>query len=367
MSIETDIQIRRKLAESYQRDLERQKQKYEEERQRRLQQEQRELFEVQKSLQEEQKTLQDRKRQIAQMQYSDYLASLEAKRLKELHDYESKLQSNNVSLPMNSEERLKKYHNYIVDLSNKVDSNTQNYLSFAEKNKETKFFSPLTQKFSIAKNVNKTCDDAIPYSPLINSQSQKCLNERKSSTIGDKRNLTYEEYKKLSKEFGEYNQMMVDMSNKYKNEQKYLRMREEEERKKEMERLKQLKMEEKEFENEKKRQYRMFLEKQMQNRIPAKLQSESYAIDTVQKETNQFKNEQLYQYTKDNSFLNKNKFVEVNPYCAKKYDLGDSTLEFNTILNPSFNYKYNRYLFPRPNSSSLLVGAGNQMMRSNNN
>ena len=46
--------------------------------------------------------------------------------------------------------------------------------------------------------------------------------------------------------------MVVDMSNKYKNEQKYLRMREEEERKKEMERLKQLKKEEKEFENEKK-------------------------------------------------------------------------------------------------------------------
>ena len=46
--------------------------------------------------------------------------------------------------------------------------------------------------------------------------------------------------------------------------------------------------------------------------------------------------------------------MEVNPYCIKNYDLGKSNLENNPILNPMFNYGYNKYLFGQVGSGSSI-------------
>ena len=59
-----------------------------------------------------------------------------------------------------------------------------------------------------------------------------------------------------------------------------------------------------------------------------------------------FQNEYLYVNAPDYNLINKSKFVEVNPYNPKKYDLGETILQNNTILNPAFNYRYNRYIVP---------------------
>ena len=45
--------------------------------------------------------------------------------------------------------------------------------------------------------------------------------------------------------------------------------------------------------------------------------------------------------------MNRNKLVEINPYSMKQGELGECNLPHNPILNPVFNYKYNKYLFPR--------------------
>ena len=54
----------------------------------------------------------------------------------------------------------------------------------------------------------------------------------------------------------------------------------------------------------------------------------------------------MYTSAPNFSLVKKSNFVEVNPYNAKRYDLGNSNLRYNTILNPMFNYNYNKYLFP---------------------
>jgi hypothetical protein len=78
-------------------------------------------------------------------------------------------------------------------------------------------------------------------------------------------------------------------------------------------------------------------------------------------------NDDLYKYDADYNFMNKNKFIEVNPYNAKRYYLGDSQLKSNPIINSEFNYKYNKYLFPQTNritrekSSPLLRTTGSNV------
>ena len=72
-----------------------------------------------------------------------------------------------------------------------------------------------------------------------------------------------------------------------------------------------------------------------------------------------FHDSNLYEQIPQYSTINKNKFVEVNPYCVKNYDLGKSNLEINPILNPMFNYGYNKYLFNQkgnPRSMSTIPG-----------
>ena len=362
---DNEREIKMKLAKSYAEELAAQKARFEVEKQRRLKEEQFELKQIQTELEKEQQILNERKKQIASLQYSDYLASLEAKRLKELHDYEAKLKASNVSLPMNSDERLSQYKNYISSLSDKTDKYSDNYLKYAERNKSAKFFSPLTQKISIIKPVNQTCESAKAFSPMSTYPDKKeVLNTNNNIRPLDyKNNKTYEEYKKLSKEFNEYNKNKVDMDMKHKQEMFFQRYKLEQSRKAEMERLAHLRKEEKEFEMEKKRKYKEYLDSQVKTQINEKLRNESYAISAVEDKAKKFNNDELYQYRRDCSFLNKNNFVEVNPYRAKRYDLGECDLEYNPILNPMFNYKYNRYLFPRPtSSSSVLQNVGTSTM-----
>ena len=119
----------------------------------------------------------------------------------------------------------------------------------------------------------------------------------------------------------------------------------EEKRIKENERLSQLKQEEKYYENEKKKLYRNFLDMQVNEQIPIKLSKENFYQNNMDNANNSFHNSNLYETIPQYSTINKNRFVEVNPYCIKNYDLGKSNLDNNPILNPMFNYGYNKYLF----------------------
>lgn len=61
--------------------------------------------------------------------------------------------------------------------------------------------------------------------------------------------------------------------------------------------------------------------------------------------------------------MNRNKLVEINPYSMKKMELGDSNLPHNTILNPVFNYKYNKYLFPKEDRLNRFHDVGQNVVK----
>ena len=107
------------------------------------------------------------------------------------------------------------------------------------------------------------------------------------------------------------------------------------------------------MENEKKKLYRDYLDRQVHEQVPIKLSMENYDENNIINSQTSFKNMQLYDTVPQYSTINKTKFVEVNPYCSKNYDLGKSNLESNPILNPMFNYNYNKYLFGKGVSRSM--------------
>ena len=125
------------------------------------------------------------------------------------------------------------------------------------------------------------------------------------------------------------------------------RVLQEEKRIEESQRLSQLEKQEKFFENERKKLYKDYLDRQVHQQIPIKLSMENYDENNIINSQTSFKNMQLYDTVPHYSTINKSKFVEVNPYCSKNYDLGRSNLENNPILNPMFNYNYNKYLFDK--------------------
>ena len=47
----------------------------------------------------------------------------------------------------------------------------------------------------------------------------------------------------------------------------------------------------------------------------------------------------------------------------KKMELGNSNLPHNTILNPMFNYKYNKYLFLKQDRYNRFQDAGQKVFK----
>ena len=93
-------------------------------------------------------------------------------------------------------------------------------------------------------------------------------------------------------------------------------------------------------------QYKNLLDEQVKNNINNKLLNENLTLGDVV--LNKF---YLSEKSKSNvpntNFLNKNRFVEINPYNHRNYFLGNSSLRNNIITNPQVQYKTNRYLFPQ--------------------
>ena len=175
-------------------------------------------------------------------------------------------------------------------------------------------------------------------------------------------NGTYDEYKAKQQEFLNFNVNRANDNIRYKdyilNEKKKMG----EERLKENERIRQLELEERLYEDEKKRVYKNLLDNQVKVKIPSKIGGLYYSND-FKDSAIKFKNPSLYLTTPQNNFINRNKLVEINPYSMKKMELGDSDLNHNTILNPVFNYKYNKYLFPKENSFSRLQDVGQNVIK----
>ena len=175
-------------------------------------------------------------------------------------------------------------------------------------------------------------------------------------------NGTYDEYKAKQQESLNFNVNKANDNIRYKDYILSEKKKMGEERLKENERIRQLELEERLYEDEKKRVYKNLLDNQVKVKIPSKIGGLYYSND-FKDNAIKFKNPSLYLTTPQNNFINRNKLVEINPYSMKKMELGDSDLNHNTILNPVFNYKYNKYLFPKENSFSRLQDVGQNVIK----
>ena len=351
-SKDNDDYIRKNLSKEYDESLQAHKMNYLTEREQRIKREQEEIIREKERIQYEDELEKERKNLLKKLQYNEYIEGMQAKENKLQKEFEEKLIPVEVSLPMNSDERLKNYHNHIYKLSDKADRNRKLFMEYNEKSKNNLYYNYLSKRYTLN---NKESNKTIPYNkelPLTQkfreSLNQNSDEVNKNQTMFNQKinnieNISYNKYKNLYKEYDDYNRLLVEKHLRNKEMMNKQRALQEEKRIKENERLSQLKQEEKYYENEKKKLYRNFLDMQVNEQIPIKLSKENFYQNNMDNSNNSFHNSNLYETIPQ--YSNKNRFVEVNPYCVKNYDLGKSNLDNNPILNPMFNYGYNKYLF----------------------
>ena len=93
-------------------------------------------------------------------------------------------------------------------------------------------------------------------------------------------------------------------------------------------------------------QYKNLLDEQVKNNINNKLLNENLTFGDVIL-NNFYLSEKSKSNVPNTNFLNKNRFVEINPYNHRNYFLGNSSLQNNIITNPQVQYKTNKYIFPQ--------------------
>jgi hypothetical protein len=374
------------LSDQYKREIAYQKLRYETDKQSRIRSEYENNLRIRKELEEERVKNYINKKNIAEKQYNDYMKGLEARQEKRMREIEEKMKPTAVSLQLGSEENLKAYHDKLTKLSNRADRNSQLYNEYNEKNKQIPYYNYLTKRYSISKEINRTLPDEKEF---INFRNDNFDDYNKSvdpnfygkkeyfNFEGNKRdgtdvtnkyfydkyfNPTYQTYKEVNKDYEDYNRNVINQNIKFKEEMLDRKKFEEEERKKEREKLISLQQLQKIQENDMKKQYKEELDQQIVDQVPMKLENEGYLQNALKSSTPNFQNEFLYREAPDYSLINKSKFVEVNPYNRKRYDLGESNLEYNPLIKPGFNFRYNKYLVPvrmiREKSSPILQSNG---------
>ena len=374
------------LSDQYKREIAYQKLRYETDKQSRIRSEYENNLRIRKELEEERVKNYINKKNIAEKQYNDYMKGLEARQEKRMREIEEKMKPTAVSLQLGSEENLKAYHDKLTKLSNRADRNSQLYNEYNEKNKQIPYYNYLTKRYSISKEINRTLPDEKEF---INFRNDNFDDYNKSvdpnfygkkeyfNFEGNKRdgtdvtnkyfydkyfNPTYQTYKEVNKDYEDYNRNVINQNIKFKEEMLDRKKFEEEERKKEREKLISLQQLQKIQENDMKKQYKEELDQQIVDQVPMKLENEGYLQNALKSSTPNFQNEFLYREAPDYSLINKSKFVEVNPYNRKRYDLGQSNLEYNPLIKPGFNFRYNKYLVPirmiREKSSPILQSNG---------
>ena len=374
------------LSDQYKREIAYQKLRYETDKQSRIRSEYENNLRIRKELEEERVKNYINKKNIAEKQYNDYMKGLEARQEKRMREIEEKMKPTAVSLQLGSEENLKAYHDKLTKLSNRADRNSQLYNEYNEKNKQIPYYNYLTKRYSISKEINRTLPDEKEYFNFRNDNFDdynKSVdpnfygkkeyfnfegNKRDGTDVTNKYfydkyfNPTYQTYKEVNKDYEDYNRNVINQNIKFKEEMLDRKKFEEEERKKEREKLISLQQLQKIQENDMKKQYKEELDQQIVDQVPMKLENEGYLQNALKSSTPNFQNEFLYREAPDYSLINKSKFVEVNPYNRKRYDLGESNLEYNPLIKPGFNFRYNKYLVPvrmiREKSSPILQSNG---------
>ena len=349
--------VSEKLSKDYAEDIFNQQKKYLSEKQYRIQSEQREILREQKRIEQEEQEQKAQKQKLISLQYQDYIRGLQEKENKTQKEFEEKLIPQNLSLQMNSEQRLRNYHDKIYKLSERADRNKRLFMDYNQKARNDKYYNYLSKRYTLN---NKETNSTVAENREMNFQNKLGRN-RLNSADDNNANYTnannnnknineylrnYGAYKDVFRQYDNYNKLLAEQNLRHKDYMNKQRTIEELKRIEEREKIYNYERQEKTYENEKKKEYKEYLDRQIKEQFPIKLWKENYNERNFINDNNLFKNRNLYTSAPNFSLIKKSNFVEVNPYNAKRYDLGNSNLRYNTILNPMFNYNYNKYLFP---------------------
>ena len=347
--------IAEKLSKDYSEDMANQQKKYMTEKQYRIESEQREILREQQRIEQEEQEQKERKQKLISLQYKDYIRGLQEKETKTQKEFEEKLIPQNLSLQMNSEQRLRNYHDRIYKLSERADRNKRLFMDYNQRARNDKYYNYLSKRYTLN---NKETNSTVAENREINFQNKFGRNRLHSA---DNNNTNYNNngnknindylrnygaYKDVFRQYDNYNKILAEQNLRHKDYMNKQRTVEELKRIEEREKIYNYEKQEKSYENEKKREYKEYLDRQIKEQFPIKLWKENYNENNFVNNNNFFKDKNLYTSAPNFSLVKKSNFVEVNPYNAKRYDLGKSNLRYNTILNPMFNYNYNKYLFP---------------------
>ena len=244
--------------------------------------------------------------------------------------------------------------NYINTKKNyRKNNNTQNY-----NNINNKFIKNFSSDNILHLNRNNKYDNNGYYG-IIRDSTDITNNE-----IYDKNfyNKEYDDYFIKNKEYSDFNKKLMEIKNKDREINLYNKLYNEKNKLLENKNYyKNIDMNNKLLDQQKKFEYRKLLDEQVKTKAKSKLYNENFTVNQVNINPQYYKEYDSNFYNNDNSskkernptpqFINKNKFVEVNPYNKKNYDLGNSYLKNNPILYPHIQYKFNKYIFPNNNNN----------------
>ena len=245
-----------------------------------------------------------------------------------------------------------KYNRVYIKRNIKDDSSSERMITKPNYSNSNRLFKSQSEINILSNNTNNSNnnDYLIPYNYNRN-QYVGTVKERTDITnneLFDKykigNNKEYMDYKDKYKEIFLINKFMVEhknQENKIKNN--YIILSERNKYKKENDDYNKLIMQDKIFDKEKKINYRKMLDNQVKHIIESKLSNENLSYKDFIK-NNAYDRQKMK--TPIREFLNKNDYVDVNPYNNRGNYLGESNLQNNTILNPRIQFKLNKYIFP---------------------
>ena len=136
------------------------------EKQDQLRKEMQSNYRFEKALREEEEEENRRKKEIIAREYDEYLKGQEQKHYKMLKNVQDKLEPTLVSLPLNSEERLRKWKDEIERKSEMGELNGKLYNDFKAKSRATSHYNYLTKRYSLNNKV-------VPDFPNSNTEGNE--------------------------------------------------------------------------------------------------------------------------------------------------------------------------------------------------
>ncbi len=278
------------------------------------------------------------KKELMRIQYHNYLNGIKLQREKDRKLYQEYQKPNPIQcLDMsNNEQNLFIIKNKILKNINKIEDHYKIYQNYQKKNNSINLYNQNILKLKGNNNYNNM---KRVYG------IKKTISDITNDEIFDKnqKNQEYKDYISMNKNYDEYNEKLMEQKNILKENNINQNMLLEEQKNKESEKYyKQLDYDEKLFEKEKKMCYKKLLDEQIDNEI-------------MRLKNNQYKEIYPYKYIPFNNqnnipsyiLLNRKKSIDINPYNLRKYDIGNTNLKYNTILNPKIQFKFNKYIFPK--------------------